>query len=144
MLRVISAFILALLVAYLIGSILATQVILAELRGMGMSITLSDRLNASLHDLLGLWRSYLPLLAIALVPALAAAAALGRAWQAGRPFLYPLAAAAGVVCLHLAMREVLGLNGLAAVREWTGLALQAVAGWVGGYFFVIGLGLARR
>ena len=138
------AFFVALLVTYFLGSSLATQVILGELRAMGMPVTLTDHFRATAHDLLGLSRSYLPLLALALGCGLPVAGVLGRRWNRLRPFLYPLAGAAAVVTLHRVVELLLGLNGLAAVREWHGLALQALAGWVGGYVFCMALGFARR
>jgi hypothetical protein len=143
-LRVLIAFMLALFLTYVMASALATQVILGELRGMGMSVTLADHFRATFHDLRGLLTSYLPLLAIALTIGLAVAGALGRRLPRWRSFLYPFASAAAVLAIHLCLELLLGINGIAAVREWHGMALQAFAGWMGGYFFVIFLGLARR
>ena len=144
MLYAVAAYLVAVLVSYVLGAVLATQVILAEVRALGLSVTLSDRFHATGHDLVGLAGSYLPLLAVALAPALFVAARLARRLPALRGVLYPLAAAVAVVVLHLAVKAVLGLNGIAAVREWHGLALQALAGWAGGYCYVMARGLARR
>ena len=144
MLAVIRAYLIAVAVTYLLGAVLATQVVLARVRGMGMSVTLGDRFHATTHDLAGLAGSYLPLIAIALVPGLFAASRLARWWPRFGAVLYPLAGAVAVVAIHLAVKALLGLNGIAAVREWHGLALQALAGWVGGYFYFMARGLARR
>lgn len=134
----------ALFLTYVMGSALATQVILGELRGMGMSVTPADHFRTTFHDLRGLLASYLPLLAIALTIGFAVAGAIGRRLPRWRPFLYPFGGASAVVAIHVCLEMLLGLNGIAAVREWHGMALQAFAGWMGGYFFVIFLGLARR
>jgi hypothetical protein len=140
----VGAFAFAVLVAYLLGAVLATQVILGELRGMGMSVTLTDHLNAMVHDLRGLASSYLPLIVIAFAIGLSVAGLIGRRLPGWRHILYPLAGAGAIVALHLIVKAVLGLNGIAAVRPWYGLALQGLAGWLGGYAFLMGLGLARR
>lgn len=111
---------------------------------MGMSVTLTDHLRATGHDLVGLAGSYLPLIAIAFAIALGIAALLGRYLARFRFILYPLAGAVAILCLHLIMHAVLGVHGIAAVRSWNGLALQVLAGWLGGYAFFMFLGLAKR
>jgi hypothetical protein len=144
MLRSAVSFLAAVLTAYLVGAALATQVILGELRAMGMSVTLTDHLHATGHDLIGLAGSYLPLIALAFAIGLGAAGLLGRHLPRWRFIFYPLAGAVAVVSLHLIMKAVLGVTGIAAVRPWYGLALQALAGWLGGYAFFMFLGLAKR
>ena len=42
------------------------------------------------------------------------------------------------------MRQVLGLNGIAAARETPGLLLQGAAGLFGGYLFYVFMGWAHR
>lgn len=130
--------------AYALGSVLATQVILARIEAMGFPVTLRDRLHATGHDLLGLAGSYLPLMAVAYLFALPVAVALSSRLPRLRVVLYGLAGAAAVTAIHLVMKQVLGLNGIAAVRDPHGLALQALAGWFGGYLFFVFTGRAHR
>jgi len=134
----------AVLGAYVVGSLFATQVILAELQAMAMPITLRDRLHASWHDLLGLSASYLPLMLIAFFVAMPIAVGLSRYLPRGRVIIYGLAGAVAILALHLIMKAVLGLTGIAAVREPSGLALQCLAGWFGGYLFYVFTGRAHR
>jgi hypothetical protein len=142
--RAIIVFFPAVLISYCIASVLATQVILGELTAMGMPVTLDDRFRASFHDLRGLLASYLPLLLIAFALAFPVAALLGR-WRPGWRFLlFPIAGAVAVVALHLIMKAVLGLNGIAAVRELPGLLSQMLAGWACGYLYYLFMGWARR
>jgi hypothetical protein len=138
------AFLSALLLTHVIGSALAAQVILTELRAMGLPVGLRTRLLAAGHDVLALGTSYLPVLLPGLAAACALAALLGRWLPGWRPYLYPLFAALSVVGLHLGCRALLGFNLLAAARHDHGLALQALAGWIGGYAFYVFMGLARR
>lgn len=130
--------------AYALGSVLATLTILAKLESMSIPVTLRDRLHASVHDLAGLATSYLPLLLIAFAIAMPVAVFLGNKLPRVRVLIYGLAGAVAVVALHLTLKAVLGLNGIAAVRELHGLALQALAGWFGGYLFFVFTGQAHR
>jgi hypothetical protein len=140
----IIAFFPAVLGAYLVASVLATQVILARLSGLGMPITLRDRLEATGHDLVGLATSYLPILALAYLLALPVAVALANYLHRYRVFIYGLAGALAVLAIHILVKAVLGLNGLAAARDLHGLLLQGLAGWFGGYLFYVFTGQAHR
>lgn len=126
------------------GSIFATLVILATIERFDVPVTLRDRMGAISHDLLGMTTSYLPLMALAFLVAMPGAVLLGRYLDRLRFALYGAAGFAAVICLHLAMQAVLGLNGIAAVRELHGLLLQGIAGWFGGYLFYLAMGQAHR
>lgn len=102
---------------------------------MGMDVLFIERLQATGHDMLGMATSYLPLMLLAFIVALPIAAGLNRWLPRGRGALYTIAGFTAVVALHLIMKAVLGLNGVAAVRELHGLLLQGLAGGIGGYLF---------
>ena len=148
MLRSVIGFLLALVpavaVAYALASVLATQVILARIEGMGLPITLRDRLQATGHDLLGLLPTYAPLLLVAFLLAMPVAAWLSRRLRNQGSPLFVLAGFAAVLVLHLLLKQVLGLNGVAAVRDLHGLLSQAVAGAFGGYLFFVLTGRVHR
>ncbi|PLW83596.1 hypothetical protein CWI75_04395 [Kineobactrum sediminis] len=137
MIRVLSGFFPAVIAAYVIGSLLATQLVLANLASMGVDISLTTRLHASLHDLLGMATSYLLLILVAFIIALPVAAGLAR-WPVvpgSRTFWFTLAGFVALVALHLIMRQVLGVWPIAAAREWPGLLMQGCAGAVGGFLY---------
>tara|TARA_R110001599_G_scaffold8651_5_gene42008 strand:- start:43073 stop:43516 length:444 start_codon:yes stop_codon:yes gene_type:complete len=138
MIRVLKAFFPAVLLAYVTASLLATQTVLANLGDMGVVVPLTVRLEASLHDLLGMI-AYLLLILLAFVLAMPVAAGLVRAHRVPGPrvFWFALAGFVGVLMLHLIMREVLGIWVIAAAREWPGLLLQCSAGALGGWLFSI-------
>lgn len=142
--RAIIAFIPAVAGAYILSSLLATQVILARIEGMGIPVTLRDRLDASLHDIVGLAGSYFPLMLLAFLLVLPIAAGLGYLAPRLRVLLYSLAGAGAVLCIHLVVKAVFGLNGIAAVRDTHGFLLQGLAGWFGGYLFFVFTGRAHR
>ncbi len=136
MIRVLKAFFPAVIAAYVLGSLLATQVVLGNLADMGVDISLTTRLQASLHDLLGM-PAYLLLILVAFVIAMPIAAGLVRIHvvPGTRVFWFSLAGFVALVVLHLVMRQVLGLYPVAAAREWSGLLLQGLAGAVGGFLY---------
>ncbi len=142
--RAIIAFFPAVIAAYVLGSIFSTQVILARIEAMGIPITLRDRFHATGHDVLGLAGSYLPLMLLAFLIALPVAAGLCRFIPRGRVLVYGLAGFVAVLAIHLIMKAVLGLNGIASVRDLDGLMLQGLAGWLGGYLFFVFTGQAHR
>ena len=135
MLRVTVAFVAALALSYLLGSLLATQFILHEVAGLGLPVPWAVRLETTLFDLAGLARSYLPLLAVALVVALPVAAGLVRLVPGARLAWYLAAGCAAVLALHLIMAAVLGVTGIAATRSLPGLLAQGAAGAAGGALF---------
>lgn len=142
--RIALAFLAAVLVTHLVGSVAATQVILVEVRRMGLPVPYRERLLTTLHDIVALAPLHLPALALALSAGFAAAAVPGHWLPRWRWLLFGLCGALAVLGLHAGARALLGFSPLAAAREDHGLALQAAAGWVGGYSFFTFLGLARR
>ena len=52
--RIILAFIFAVATSHVLTSIAGTQLVLADIRGYGLTITLSERLAATFHDIHGL------------------------------------------------------------------------------------------
>lgn len=135
MLRVLKAYITAVFIVYLLASVAATQVVLAQVAAMGVAVSLVDRLSASLHDLLGLGSSYLVLIAAAFGLALPVAAGLCRLLPRQRALLYIVAGFMAIVALHMIMKAVLGVSGIAATRSVAGLFSQGAAGAAGGLCF---------
>jgi len=135
MLRVVAAFLVALCATYLIGSVAATQFVLQEVVALGPAVPWSVRLETTARDLVGLAGSYLPLIALAFVLALPAAAGLVRLVPGARLACYLAAGFVAVLALHLIMKAVLGVTGIAATRSLAGLLAQGAAGAVGGALF---------
>ncbi|KGE03287.1 hypothetical protein [Pseudohaliea rubra] len=135
MLRILAAFFAALGLAYGLGSIAATQFVLQEVVALGPTVPWSLRLQTTLQDFAGLAASYLPLLAVAFALGLPAAAGLARLVPAARFVWYLTAGFAAVLALHLIMKAVLGVSGIAATRSLDGLLVQGAAGAAGGALF---------
>jgi len=135
MLRIMKAFFPAVLACYVVASFLVTQFNLASLQALGIEIPLSSRLEATVHDLLGLASTYLVLILLGFILALSLASALVRLMPRWRAILYTLAGATALLALHTILELLLGLNGIAAVRTLGGLLAQGVAGAIGGFVF---------
>lgn len=135
MIKIITAFVAATLAAFLAGSMLATQFILANVSAMSMEVTAGVRLQSTLHDIAGLSTSYLPMVSIALLIAFLVAGLLAKRFPTRRLFLFMLAGAVGLIVIHLLMKALLGLSGIAATRTTLGLLSQGLAGALGGYLY---------
>jgi len=135
MLRVLKAFFPAVILTYVLASILSTQIILGNLQGMGVDVSGMVRLSTTFHDLLGLTSSYLVLILVAFVLGMPVAAGLTKLMPSYRLTLFVLAGFVAIVALHLIMKAVLGLSGIAATRTMAGLLSQGLAGAAGGYLY---------
>ena len=141
MTRRIGAFVIAVLVTYLAGSALSTQMILQEVSSFGVPVDFATRITATVHDLAGLAVTYLPIIAIALIVAYPVTALVLRFVPGPRALAYAIGGAAALFALHSLMFAVLGMHPLPATRSGFGMALQAVAGAIGGWAFAR---IARR
>ncbi len=136
MIRLVIAYLVAVIVAYVGASIAATQSVMARLVEMGAPVTLGVRLEATVHDLLGMATSLLPLVAVGMLIALPVAALIIRALPRWRPTGYVLAGGAALLCIHVALHLVLGITPVAAARTTLGLTVQALCGGLGGWVFL--------
>lgn len=135
MIRSILAFVVAVLITYLIGASLATQHVLGALTEMGMNIDFGVWAHATLHDLIGMFATYAPLIAVAFLVALPVVLLICRGRSGWLRFGYTTGFFVAVIVLHLAMTAVLDVTAVAATRFFGGLLQQGLAGAVGGYLF---------
>lgn len=139
--RVVISLTFGILLAYVAGSVLGTQVVLNNVASMGLEVTLAMRWSSSLSDVSGLAGTLLPLMAIALLPGWLTLDWLGRrpttpvasAW-------YILTGAMGIAVLHPTLNWVFGVDVFAPARTMPGLLGQALAGGLGG----VAVALSRR
>lgn len=120
---------------YLLGTLFVSQGNIASVIAMGFEIEFSQRIEAMVHDATHMYDIYLPLVAISLIIALPVAALVIRFLPDLRLVGYVLAGFVALIALHLILKAVLGITGIAPTRELVGLILQGVAGAVGGLAF---------
>ena len=78
MIKVLKAFLPATILAFLLASVLSTQMILARVQAMGLDIPVNVRVMTTLQDIVVMASSYLLLISLAFALALPVAARLAR------------------------------------------------------------------
>lgn len=133
--KTLLAWFLASLFAYLLASLVATQSVVAQLMGMGIPISLGERLQMSAKDLAGMSQMLLPLIAAGFLVALSTAGLLSR-WKPGwRVYLFVLAGFIALITIHTALEMMFDITLVAVARSPTGQLLQGLAGAAGGWLF---------
>jgi hypothetical protein len=130
-------YLLAVIVGYLLASIIATQSVVSSLAGMGVDVGLSDRLIMTLKDIAGMAALFLPMIAFAFLAAFLIAAMICRWWAPWRTPIYIAAGAAAVITIHLTLNLAFNITPIAVARTTGGLLLQGLAGAVGGYLYIL-------
>lgn len=136
MVRVLIAYLVAVLVAYAAAAIAQTQSMLANLQDMGADVTLGDRLAATGHDLLGMATLFLPMIAAGFALALPVAAGIIRMLPRWRPVGYALAGGVALLAIHLLLQQAFNITPISAARTALGLTVQALSGALGGWVFL--------
>ena len=135
-LRLILAYLAAVLVMAALGVIAQSLFVLAGLGEVGARIPLSAALGMMADDLLGLGPIYAVIIAIGFVIALPAAALAGRVLPLPRAVVF---GAAGLVCIAVMltlMKDVFfGVQLIAGARSLPGFWAQAVMGALAGLAF---------
>jgi small-conductance mechanosensitive channel len=131
--RGVTAYTVGVLVAYIVGSVIGTQMILYSVSTMALEVTLNARLGSTVNDLVGLSASLLPMMAVSLViPWLVCDFVTRRHLHLRSPLLYGLAAAFAIAILHIALSQIFGMDVFAPARTLAGLLGQCLAGAIGG------------
>jgi len=136
MLRILGAWLLAVLATYVTAAVAATQSVMARLAEMGVSVGLADRIVTTGQDLVGMAPMFAPMIAFAFAVAFPVAALILRWRPNWRWFGYPLAGGVALLVLHLALETALSIVPVAAARTALGLAIQALCGAFGGWLFL--------
>ena len=133
--KVISGYVLAVLVAYIAGALFVSQGNIAAVTAMGFEVSIGQRFDAMLHDVTHMYDIYLVLIAIGLLIALPTAGLIIRRFPDLRLVGYVSAGFVAMLAIHVILKAVLGLSGIAPTREIAGLLAQGLAGAIGGFVF---------
>lgn len=133
--RNVGSFLAAVIAAYVLGAIFISQGNIASIVAMGFDISVAQRFDAALHDVAHMTNIYLPVIAVSYLIAMPVATFIIKYAPHQRMILYVLAGAVGLVAIHIIMKLLLGISGIAPTRTFVGLLAQAIAGGVGGYLF---------
>lgn len=127
----------AVIVAYLLAAITATQSVVSSLAGMGINLDTAERLSMTLDDITGMAPMLLPMIAFGLLIAFMTTALICRYLNQWRVPLYALAGAVALLCIHLALHHLFSITPVAIARTPGGLVVQALAGAAGGLTYVL-------
>lgn len=132
-----TAFLLALVVCALCGSIAQTQFNLAELQALGLPIPAGVRLQTTWRDIYGFGPLYAAVVAVGLLPAFAVAGALARGGALRLP-LYLLAGGCAVWAALASANALAGIPVLVfATRVPAGLACLVGGGVLAGAVYAL-------
>jgi len=126
----------AVVAAYLLASVMATQSVISSLSSMGVGVSFSERAAMTLQDIGGMAGMFLPMIAFGLLIAFMAVGLICHYWNHWRTPLYIIAGAAALVCVHLALNLAFSITPIAIARTTSGLLLQALAGAASGFTYV--------
>jgi hypothetical protein len=129
------AYLLAVVATTVLGSVAATQFVLAELRTMQIAVPFSVRIETTVHDIVGMGPTFAPIVAGALLVAFLVAALLTRFVPLPDRRWYLVGGFVGLIAALLLIKTVLGGTPIAGARGTLGLVSQGMAGLVGGWVF---------
>ncbi|MEE2690411.1 MAG: hypothetical protein VX640_02610 [Pseudomonadota bacterium] len=138
--RVIGAYAAAAVVTVVLASAFFTQRIIAEQTAIGIEYTPAQQSQTYLMNLAGLAPTYGLMLAIALLIGFVVAFGVKQVLKPLAPIAYPAAGAAAVWTAIFLIETIMAKGGAGAIggaRDVLGLALQCLAGAVGGGVFAL-------
>lgn len=134
--RLPGAFIAAVLVLAVAGTITQSLFVLAALSGVGASISPGEAAGMILADLAALGPVYAALIALALLIAFSAGGVVRRLTGLPRTLVFCVAGLAAMAVMLLAMEQVFfGSQPIAGARTLSGFAAQMLAGLLAGFTF---------
>ncbi len=135
-LRLCSHFLIAVIFAFVLASLIHSQFVLAELVKVGVEISFQDRLSMSLDDFLGLYPTYGLVIALSFLIAFVVAHLINKRLANKSYLLFALAGGAGITTALLAMQPILDITLIASTRSLLGFICQCLTGVMGGVVFV--------
>lgn len=125
----------AVICAVFLVSIVSTQLVLADIQGFGLEVSLRDRLQATAHDLLGLAVPLLLLIGLSFIVSFVIAYNLHRFLGGNRTLWYTAAGFTSVPVALLLIKYFMGGMLLASARTSPGMFLIACCSMAGGWLF---------
>jgi len=132
----ILAFFAAVVVAYLLLSVMGTQFVLADVKSYGLAISLTDRLTATLHDIYGLFPVLLILVSATLFIAFVIASICNQFIGGQRRYWFRVAGFTSLPITMLLVKMAMGVTPFAMAGTGFGLLLIALSGLAGSSVYV--------
>jgi len=128
-------FVTAVLGAAVLTSIVSTQLVLADVMSFGLAVSSSDRLQATVHDLIGLALPLLILTGLSFLASFVIAHHAIRIVGGNRIIWYMAAGFTSVPAAMLIIKYFMGGTLLASARTPLGMLLLACCCMAGGWIF---------
>ena len=132
--RILPIFLVSWLLTFTLASLFHSQYVVNQLVNVGVVVSLSDRINLTLDDWLGLFPTYGAIIAIALAIAFLVTAKLTKKVKQYSVALFIAAGVAALAVVLIAIESIMNIHIIAGARGW-GFYMQLLAGAVGGYTF---------
>jgi len=132
----IAAWLAAVLIVVFLAVALQTQNVIARLGNLGADVGFGERVSMTAYDISHLGSLYGIFIAIALAIAFLASGLLYRFTKFGRYIFYSVAGAVAILIMLFAMKQTFfDIHIIAGARDSLGIALQMLAGALGGWVF---------
>jgi len=130
------AYLLSVIAAYLLSVAFYTQQVIAKMQAVGAVYSGQQQINTFVDNLTGLWQ-LAAMIAVALMIAFVVAFFVKRVLKPLAPIAYPAAGGAAILLMLYLIEQQLGGGAgvIGGARDATGLALQTLAGFLGGAVF---------
>jgi len=130
------AYLLSVIAAYLLSVAFYTQQVIAKMQAVGAVYSGQQQINTFVDNLTGLWQ-LASMIAVALMIAFVVAFFVKRVLKPLAPIAYPAAGGAAILLMLYLIEQQLGGGAgvIGGARDATGLALQTLAGFLGGAVF---------
>jgi len=133
--KTVLIFVLSVVITFLLASIAGTQIILAEIMGFGLEVSHSDRVSATIHDILGLSTTLSILIGASFLVAFMVAAVGNRFLGGKRIYWYLVAGFTSLPATLILIKVLMGATLFAAARSGFGMFIIALCGLVGAWIF---------
>lgn len=126
----------AVITCTVLASFVSTQRVIGSLNEAGTSIGLGERLSMASYDIIHFGTLYGIFILLAFLIAFSVGGLLFKKIRYGRGIIYVVAGSVAMLVMLLLMQSVFfGVPIVGGARTGIGLALQMLAGGVGGYIF---------
>ena len=134
--RLLPIFLVSWLFTFTLASLFHSQYVVNQLVDVGVVVSLSDRINLTLDDWLGLLPTYGAIIAIALAIAFFAVVLLIKKFKKYSMALFVASGITAFAVVLVAIESIMNIHIIAGARGW-GFYLQLLAGALGGLLFAL-------
>ena len=134
--RLLPIFLVSWLFTFTLASLFHSQYVVNQLVDVGVVVSLSDRINLTLDDWLGLLPTYGAIIAIALAIAFFAVVLLIKKYEKYSMVLFVASGITAFAVVLVAIESIMNIHIIAGARGW-GFYLQLLAGALGGLLFAL-------